>query len=157
VFRCPTPIPAAPLVIDPSGVYFRPEGHDQFICGTSPRLDDDPDDLPLDVDHALFDTEIWPLLAARVPAFESLRQTSAWAGYYEFNTFDHNGIVGLTDGCPNFMLANGFSGHGLQHSPGIGRGVAELIVHGGYRTLDLSALHFSRIAENRPHVELNVV
>jgi FAD-dependent oxidoreductase domain-containing protein 1 len=157
VFRCPTPIAGAPLVIDPSGVYFRPEGRDQFICGVSPDADDDPDDLPLEVDHALFESVIWPRLAARVPAFEALRQTSAWAGYYEFNTFDHNGIVGFHPVVSNFILANGFSGHGLQQSPAVGRGVAELIVHGAYRTLDLAALSLERIAANRPVIERNVV
>ncbi len=157
VFRCPTPIEGAPLLIDPSGVYFRPEGRDQFICGTSPEPAQDPDDLPLEVDHALFETTLWPTLAARVPAFEALRQTSAWAGYYEFNTFDQNGIVGFCPEVPNFMQANGFSGHGLQHAPGIGRGVAERIVHGAYRTLDLAPLDFTRIAAGKPMVERNVV
>ena len=157
VFTCPTPIEGAPLVIDPTGVYFRPEGRGQFICGTSPDPGDDPDDLPLEPDHALFESSIWPVLAARVPAFEALRQTSAWAGYYEYNTFDCNGIVGYHPEVRNFILANGFSGHGLQQSPAVGRGVAELIVHGGYRTLDLAPLAFGRIAANRPIRERNVV
>ena len=157
VFTCPTPIEGAPLVIDPTGVYFRPEGRGQFICGTSPDPADDPDDLPLEPDHALFESSIWPVLAARVPAFEALRQTSAWAGYYEYNTFDCNGIVGYHPEVRNFILANGFSGHGLQQSPAVGRGVAELIVHGGYRTLDLAPLAFGRIAANRPIRERNVV
>ncbi len=157
VFSSPARIEDAPLVIDPTGVYFRPEGSGQFICGTSPDPSDDPDDLPLEVDHALFEDTIWPCLAARVPAFEALRQTSAWAGYYEFNTFDCNGIVGCHPAVRNLIFANGFSGHGLQQSPGVGRGVAELIVHGAYRTLDLSPLAFERIAANRPLFERNVV
>ena len=156
VVTCPTRVEGAPLVIDPSGVYFRPEGRG-FICGTSPDPANDPDDLPLLPDDRQFDEVIWPCLAARVPAFESLRQTSAWAGYYEFNTFDCNGIVGAHPEVPNFILANGFSGHGLQQSPAVGRGVAELIVHGAYRTIDLSPLGFERIAANRPLRERNVV
>lgn len=157
VVSCPEPIDDAPLVIDPSGVYFRPEGRGQFICGTSPDPADDPDDLPLEVDYSLFEESIWPCLAMRVPAFEALRQTSAWAGYYEYNTFDCNGIVGFHPEVSNLALANGFSGHGLQQSPGVGRAVAELIVHGGYRTLDLSPLAFERIAANRRLEEINVV
>ena len=161
VVTCPTPIEGAPLVVDPSGVYFRPEGRRQFICGASPDPANDPDDLPLEVDdaadHALFAETIWPRLAERVPAFEALRQTSAWAGYYEVNTFDCNGIVGFHPEVRNLVLANGFSGHGLQQAPGVGRGVAELIVHGAYRTLDLSPLAFARIAANRPLLEKNVV
>ncbi|NBS59002.1 MAG: FAD-binding oxidoreductase [Betaproteobacteria bacterium] len=156
VFTCPTPVEGAPLLIDPSGVYFRPEGRG-FICGTSPDPARDPDDLPLDPEHELFEEVIWPVLARRVPAFEALRQTSAWAGYYELNTFDYNGIVGSHPQVPNLIFANGFSGHGLQQSPAVGRGVAELIAHGGYRTLDLSPLAFERIAANRPLLEKNVV
>lgn len=157
VVSCPTRIEHAPLVIDPSGVWFRPEGNSRFICGTSPEAGDDPDDLPLDVDHALFENVVWPTLAARVPAFEALRQTSAWAGYYEFNTFDQNGIVGFHPTVTNLIFANGFSGHGLQQSPAVGRGVSELIVDGGYRTLDLAPLAFERIAAQRPLIERNVV
>ena len=156
VFTCPTPVEGAPLLIDPSGVYFRPEGRG-FICGTSPDPARDPDDLPLDPEHGLFEEVIWPVLARRVPAFEALRQTSAWAGYYELNTFDYNGIVGSPPEVPNLIFANGFSGHGLQQSPAVGRGVGELIAHGGYRTLDLSPLAFERIAANRPLLEKNVV
>lgn len=157
VVTCPTRIAGAPLVIDPTGVYFRPEGEGRFICGTSPDAAHDPDDLPLVVDHALFDAVVWPALAARVPAFEALRQTGAWAGYYEFNTFDQNGIVGFHPAVRNLVFANGFSGHGLQQSPAVGQGVAELIVHGGYQTLDLTPLSFERIAANRPLIERNVV
>jgi len=156
-FQCATPIAACPLVIDPGGVWFRPEGRNQFICGVSPDAADDPDDLPLDVDHRLFEDVLWPVLANRVPAFEALRPLEAWAGYYEYNTFDQNGIVGAHPQWSNLYFANGFSGHGLQQSPAVGRGVAELLVHGSYRTLDLTPLRFERIAEQRPLVERNVV
>ena len=57
----------------------------------------------------------------------------------------------------NLVFANGFSGHGIQQSPAVGRGVAELLVHGDYRTLDLSPLAFERLARGEPVVELNVV
>ncbi len=157
VVSCPTRLDAVPLVIDPSGVYFRPEGAGRFICGNSPAADNDPDDLPLEVDHANFEDTLWPCLAARVPAFEALRPSGAWAGYYEYNTFDCNGIVGPHPEFTNLLFANGFSGHGLQHSPGVGRGVAELIVHGGFRSIDLSPLGFGRIAANLPLYERNVV
>lgn len=155
-FTCPTPIDRCPLVVDVSGVWFRPEGRG-FICGAAPDERDDADELPLDVDHALFETRIWPALAARVPAFAAVRVGSSWAGYYELNTFDQNGIVGPHPRVTNFVLANGFSGHGLQQAPAVGRGVAELIVHGGYRTLDFGALGFERIAAGRPLRELAVI
>jgi glycine/D-amino acid oxidase-like deaminating enzyme len=156
VFACPAALPGCPLVIDPSGLWFRPEGA-QFICGISPDADDDADDAPLAVDHKLFDDALWPRLAARVPAFEALRVTGSWAGYYEYNTFDQNGIVGFHPRVANLVLANGFSGHGMQQAPAVGRGVAELLVHGHYRTLDLSALAFDRIPANAPLAEANII
>lgn len=146
-----------PLLIDPGGVYFRPEGK-SFICGTSPSADNDPDDLPLDeVDHALFEDVIWPTLAHRVPQFEALRVQNCWSGYYEYNVLDQNAIIGYHPDVDNCIFANGFSGHGLQQGPATGRGVSELILHGRYTTLDLSALGFARVLENRPIVEKNVV
>lgn len=156
-FQCATPIASCPLVIDPTGVWFRPEGKNQFICGVSPDGANDPDDLPLDVDHPLFEDVLWPALANRVPAFEALRPLEAWAGYYEYNTFDQNGIVGPHPQWPNFWFANGFSGHGLQQAPAVGRAVAERLVHGRYRAIDVSALGFERILRGEPLLEQNVV
>jgi glycine/D-amino acid oxidase-like deaminating enzyme len=156
-FTCPTSLPGCPLVVDPSGLWFRPEGRAQYICGISPDASHDPDDAPLTVEHALFDDVLWPLLAARVPAFEAVRVTGSWAGYYEVNTFDHNGIVGFHPVIRNLVFANGFSGHGMQQSPAVGRGVAELLVHGRYRTLDLAPLTYERIPNGRPLYESNVI
>jgi glycine/D-amino acid oxidase-like deaminating enzyme len=70
---------------------------------------------------------------------------------------DHNAIVGLTGELRNFYLCNGFSGHGLQQSPAVGRALSELLVHGGYRTLDLSELGYDRVVANRPLLERNVI
>ncbi|MCA0375697.1 MAG: FAD-binding oxidoreductase [Gemmatimonadetes bacterium] len=147
-----------PLLIDPSGVWMRPEkARGQFLCGAPPR-DGDPDDVPLDrVDHGLFEEHIWPILAARIPAFDALRVTSSWAGYYEMNDFDHNGLVGALRPWRNAYTACGFSGHGLQQAPAVGRGLAELIATGAYRTLDLAPFRVERIAENAPLLEKNVI
>ena len=152
----PEPLPECPMVIDPSGVYFRPEG-DGFLCGVSPPEDRDPDCMDLDMDYALFHEKVWPTLARRVPAFDSLRLGTSWAGHYAFNPFDQNAILGPHPDRHNFFLANGFSGHGLQHSPGIGRALSELILHGEYRTLDLSRFHFGRFAQGSLIQEENVV
>ncbi|CAH2928444.1 MAG: Glycine/D-amino acid oxidases (deaminating) [uncultured Paraburkholderia sp.] len=153
----PARLEACPLLIDPTGVYFRPEGK-TYICGTSPSADNDPDDLPLDeVDHALFDDVIWPTLAHRVPEFEALRVENCWSGYYEYNVFDHNAIIGYHPQIDNCVFANGYSGHGLQQGPATGRGVSELILNGRYMSLDLSSLSWERVLENRPIVEKNVV
>ena len=155
-FTCADPVPACPLVIDPSGVYFRPEGSG-FICGTAPAPEHDPDSSDFEVDHILFDEHIWPILAHRVPAFERIRPGRAWAGHYDMNLFDQNAIIGAAPGLANFYLANGFSGHGLQQAPAVGRGLAELIVTGSYQTLDLSPLGYDRIARKEPLLETKVV
>ncbi|WP_019938753.1 FAD-binding oxidoreductase [Bordetella sp. FB-8] len=153
----PARLTDSPLLIDPTGVYFRPEGR-TYITGTSPNPQNDPDDLPLDeVDHELFDDVIWPTLAHRVPQFEALRVENCWSGYYEYNVFDHNAIIGHHPDIENCIFANGFSGHGLQQGPATGRGVSELIISGRYTTLDLSSLNWDRVLNNRPIVEKNVV
>lgn len=154
VVACRTRMASFPLLIDPSGFWVRPEGSG-FIAGLAPA--DDPDDAPLEPDYAAFESLLWPALAARVPAFEEAKLERAWAGYYEMNVFDHNGIVGLHPEIANLGFMNGFSGHGLQQGPVVGRGMAELILHGRFTTLDLSPLGFERMAAKRPVRELNVI
>jgi len=157
-FACPDPLPNCPLVVDPSGVYFRPEGR-VFLCGLSPEeaADRTAEDGDFDVDHAQFEDEIWPLLAQRCPAFERLRPQNAWAGHYEVNTLDHNAVIGRHPEVDNFYAVAGFSGHGIQHAPGAGRAIAELIAFGGFRSIDLSRLGFERITLRRPLLEVGVV
>jgi len=161
VFTCPhafSPhaLPQLPLLIDPSGLWLRPEG-DRFLCGipADPDPSVPPDDF--EIDHGLFESIAWPILAQRVPAFEAVRQTSAWVGHYDYNVFDQNAFVGPAPGIANLLLACGFSGHGLQHAPGVGRGLAEHIIFGAYRTLDLSPLSYERFSSNAPLRELNVI
>ncbi len=155
VFHCRADVAAGcPLVIDTGGVWFRPEG-DRLLGGWSPP--DDAEDLNLDVDHALWDDPVWPALAARVPAFEAVRVGASWAGHYEYNTFDQNGLLGVLPEAPNLVFANGFSGHGMQQSPGVGRGIAELILTGGYRSLDLSPLDVGRVQAGRRLLEREII
>jgi glycine/D-amino acid oxidase-like deaminating enzyme len=155
-FTCPEVLPGCPLLIDPSGIWLRPEGTG-FIAGYAPPEDADPDDAPLDPEHAAFEDHVWPTLAERIPAFEALRLRSTWAGYYEMNAFDHNAILGLHPACDNLYFANGFSGHGLQQCPAVGCGLAELILTGRWQTLDLEPLAFQRLLDNRPLLERNVI
>lgn len=157
VIECPEDLGRdLPLTIDPTGVHVRSEG-DAFLTGCPPDVDQAvaPDDFVMDRD--IFEDKVWPALAHRIPAFERLRVTSQWAGHYAHNEFDHNVIVGPHNDVPNFMLANGFSGHGLQQSPAIGRGVAELITDGAYRSLDLSPLGHDRIVRGERFIETAII
>ncbi len=142
-----------PMMFDVSGVAMRPEG-DRFICGLYPTADRDPnpgDDF--EPDHYLFEDALWPALAHRIPALEQLRLQSAWCGHYDMNLFDHNGVIGKHPEVSNFIFANGFSGHGVMHAPATGRGVAELIMHDRYVSLDLSPLGYERLVAGTPIVE----
>jgi FAD-dependent oxidoreductase domain-containing protein 1 len=152
----PATLPGCPLLVDPSGVWMRPEGR-YFLAGAPPR-GDDADDLPLDaIDHGLFADVIWPTLAARIPAFEALRTHSAWAGYYDMNTFDHNGVVGALPGWDKIFLACGFSGHGMQHAPAIGIAMARRIATGRYGGPDLAPLAAERLLRNERLIEHNII
>lgn len=147
-----------PLLVDPSGIYVRPEGSVYLTGGAEPEEGDRaPDPGDFEVNWPLFEEVIWPVLATRIPAFEAIKPTRAWAGHYDYNTLDQNAVIGPHPQVGNFIFANGFSGHGLQQAPAVGKALAELIVHGGYRTVDCSAFRYERVAEGRAFRELNVI
>ena len=156
VVACRAVLPGMPLMVDPTGVWIRPEG-EVYICGVSPPEDADARATDFDVDYSLFEEVVWPMLAHRVPAMEELKLQRAWAGHYDYNTLDQNAVIGAHPKIPNLIFANGFSGHGLQQSPAAGRAVAELIVHGKFTSLDLTLFGYSRVAEGRAVKELNVI
>jgi len=157
VADCRTPLEGSVgLTIDPTGVFFRPEGK-FYLMGTYPKHDPEVDPNDFAVMHAEFEDEIWPTLANRVPAFEAIKVVNSWAGHYDYCTLDHNVILGPHSDVRNFLFANGFSGHGLQQSPAMGRGLSELITYGGFRTLDLSPFGYERVVANRPFLEDAVI
>lgn len=145
-----------PLMIDPSGVFCRPEGR-FFLTGCPPVEDPATDWDDFEPRYEEFEEIIWPALAERSPQFEAIKVVNQWAGHYDFNTLDHNLVVGRHPVVRNFVFANGFSGHGLQQGPATGRGVSELIVYGEYRTLDLTEVGYERVLENRPFLEKAVI
>ncbi|HUH48382.1 MAG TPA: FAD-binding oxidoreductase [Mycoplana sp.] len=145
-----------PLMIDPSGVFCRPEGR-FFLTGCPPVEDPAADWDDFEPRYEEFEEIIWPALAERSPQFEAIKVVNQWAGHYDFNVLDHNLIVGRHPAVRNFVFANGFSGHGLQQGPATGRGVSELIVYGEYRTLDLTEVGYERVVENRPFLEKAVI
>lgn len=142
-----------PLTIDPSGVHFRTDSDTTYLVGA--HADDDPavafDDFAMD--QNLWLDHVWPILASRIPQFEAVKVLREWAGHYDYNTLDQNAIAGPHPDVPNFLFLNGFSGHGLQQSPAMGRGTAEWLTYGQFRTLDLSPFSFERITANRPLIE----
>lgn len=152
VFDSPEKLAPAPFVLDTSGAFVRPEGH-LYICGIAPSIENADDDFSLDVDYGLFDEQIWPALAHRIPGFEQLKLLRGWAGLYEYNKFDHSAIVGYHPELRNLVLSTGFSGHGMMHSPAAGSGVSDLIVYGEYRSIDMSAFGFERVLANQPIAE----
>lgn len=152
----PETAPVAPLLVDHTGFYLRPEGA-HWICATVPEDDGpcDPDDF--EPDHAQFEDLVWPRLYARAPCFDAVKVTRMWAGHYDFNRLDANALIGCAPGTENIYLACGFSGHGLQQAAGVGRGLAELITLGRFDSLDLSDLSPERLTLNRPLREKAVV
>lgn len=147
---------ALPLTIDPSGVHMRTDGT-YYLAGCPPDEDPPVDYDDFEPDHDIWFDKAWPAIANRVPQFEAIKLINSWVGHYAYNTFDQNAIVGPHDEVSNFLFVNGFSGHGFQQSPAIGRGLSEWIAYGEYRSLDLTPFRYSRIVENRPMVELAII
>jgi len=145
-----------PLTIDPSGMHMRSEG-DYYLAGCPPDIDPAVDYDDFVQDHALWEQKVWPAIANRIPQFDAIKLINSWAGHYAFNTFDRNAILGAHHEVENFIFVNGFSGHGFQQSPAMGRGTAELITYGEYRALDLTPFDFKRIVNNKPFVEKAVI
>ena len=157
VFDCRTKLgQPLPLTVDPSGVHFRSEGA-LYLAGAVPRDDSPPEHDDFEVDYAEFEDQVWPVLANRVPAFEAIGLVRAWAGHYDYNALDQNGVVGPHPEVGNFLFANGFSGHGLQQAAAVGRAIGELVAYGGYRTLDLSELAYDRVLTGVPLREQAII
>ena len=146
-----------PLTIDPSGIHVRSDGG-AYMAGCTPDHDPavDYDDFAW-VDRDIWEDKVWPVLANRIPAFEQVKITNKWVGHYAHNTVDHNVIVGPHHEVDNFIFANGFSGHGMQQSPAVGRAVAELLTYGSYRSLDMTPLGYERIVAARPFLETAII
>ncbi|MEM9011181.1 MAG: FAD-binding oxidoreductase [Pseudomonadota bacterium] len=158
VFKAERPLDRdLPLTIDPSGVHVRENGGGTYQCGGQSVVDPAADYDDFAMDHSLWQDHVWPTLAARVPAFEAVKVQTEWTGHYAMNVFDHNAIIGPHDEVENFVFLNGFSGHGLQQSPAMGRGTAEWLTYGAYRSLDLSPFSYGRLVANRPILESAVI
>lgn len=143
-----------PLTILPSGLYFRTETGGLLLVGKS--MEEDPVGFDFNWDDKRFLENLWLELAEFVPAFETLKLMRGWAGLYAVNTLDGNAILGEWPEMKGLYLANGFSGHGLQQAPAVGRYLSELILKKP-ATLDLSIFSPERVLENRPLSEGGLV
>lgn len=147
--------PDAPLLID-HGFYLRPE-HGQWITATVPQGDQACDPNDFEPDLHLFEDVIWEQLYHRAPGFDAVKVVRHWVGHYDYNTLDQNAALGLHPQVSNLYFMNGFSGHGLQQSPAVGRGIAEHVLHGGWQTIDLSDLSVARFVEGRSLIETGII
>ena len=145
-----------PLTIDPSGVHMRTDGR-YYMAGSAPDTDDPVDPNDFSADHDIWVDKVWPIIATRIPQFEAIKLANTWVGHYDYNTHDQNAIVGPHPEIDNLLIVNGFSGHGLQQAPAIGRGIAEWITHGAYQTLDLTPFNVTRVLRGEKFVEKAVI
>ncbi len=158
IFKAEKPLDCdLPLTIDPSGVHVRENGGSTYLAGGHADIDPAVDFDDFHMDHDFWLSHAWPAVATRIPQFEAVKVTSEWAGHYAYNVFDQNAITGPHSRVSNFIFINGFSGHGLQQSPAMGRGVSEWLTYGAYRTLDLTPFHYDRIERNQPILEKAVI
>ena len=158
IFKAEEPLDCQlPLTIDPSGIHVRENGGGTYQAGGHGV--EDPavgfDDFTMDYD--LWEEKVWPILAHRIPNFESIKLIHDWAGHYSMNTLDQNAIVGPHGEVQNFIFLNGFSGHGTQQAPAMGRAVAELLIYGDYQTLNMKPFHFDRIEKEKPIIENAII
>ncbi|MGI9365139.1 MAG: NAD(P)/FAD-dependent oxidoreductase [Rhizobiaceae bacterium] len=145
-----------PLTIDPTGVHMRTDGT-YYLAGCPPEVDYAVEFDDFDQDHSIWEDKVWPAIANRIPQFEAIKLINSWAGHYAFNTLDQNAVVGPHTRVQNFLFVNGFSGHGFQQSPAMGRGVCELITYGEFRSLDLTPFSYERIEKGIPFIERAVI
>ncbi|HPU51129.1 MAG TPA: FAD-binding oxidoreductase [Burkholderiaceae bacterium] len=154
-FTPATPVERLPYVKDVARLAFRSEGK-----GFSGGLVDGSEQrgFNFEVDHGYFERVVWPAVVHRFPAFEGAKCHRTWSGLYEVNELDGNPVIGAwTKGLANLYTVAGFSGHGMMHAPAAGRAVAELIVHGSYRTIDLSRLGYERIEAGAAYAEQGIL
>lgn len=157
LFRCtlPSPWPTRfPMVIDPGGVHWR---HDDALAPGEPdRIIlaftnwHEPAGERFDCDDVRWENEFYPALVRRLPAAVDVTDVHGWAGLYEM-TPDHNPVLGEHPALGGFIVASGFSGHGLMMSPATGLVVSELVRFGESRTFDITPFAADRFERGPVH------
>ena len=158
IFKAEKPLDRQlPLTIDPSGIHVRENGGGTYQAGGHGVEDPAVDFDDFAMDHDLWEEKVWPSLAHRIPNFDSIKLMYNWAGHYSMNTLDQNAIIGPHNEIQNFIFLNGFSGHGTQQAPAMGRAVSELLTYGDYQTLDMTPFHYDRIEKGISVIEKAVI
>ena len=154
IFKAERPLDRdLPLTIDPSGFHVRENGGGTYQAGGHGAYDPAVDFDDFIMDDNLWETTVWPTLFHRIPQFDSLKLISQWAGHYAMNTVDQNAIIGPHNIIQNFFFLNGFSGHGTQQAPAMGRATAELLTYGAFKTIDMSAFKYERLLSGNKVIE----
>jgi glycine/D-amino acid oxidase-like deaminating enzyme len=143
-----------PLVIIDRGIYFKYETGNLQIGRADPEQGPGFDQ---EASLAYYKDEIGPYMQERIPGTEHCNVKSMWGGLYSVTRADHNGILGTHPAYDGLYLACGWSGHGAMVAPAASQALAELIVHGEYKTIDASPLRFERFAEGDLVVEEIVI
>jgi FAD-dependent oxidoreductase domain-containing protein 1 len=145
-----------PMVFDPDGTHWRiddartSDDEECLIIGRS-RADEPPGEN-FECDHSRLGAELLPTFARRHPDMGVRSVLAGWAGLYEM-TPDHNALLGEHPDLPGFVVAAGFSGHGLMMAPATGLAIAELITDGRAATFDISPLAVDRFTRGQPFVD----
>ena len=150
-----SPMEQLPYVKDVARLAFRSEGN-----GFSGGLVDGAQERGFDftVDHDYFERVVWPAVAHRFPPLEAAKCHRTWSGLYEECDLDGNAIIGRwNNALANLYTVAGFSGHGMMHAPAAGRGIAELLVTGAYRSIDLTRLGYERVEQGVPYPETGIL
>lgn len=154
-FTAGSPVESLPYVKDVERLAFRSEGKGfsgGLVDGSAQR------GFNFEVDHDYFERVVWPAVARRFPAFEAAKCHRTWSGLYEVNELDGNPVIGAWNRrLPNLYTVAGFSGHGMMHAPAAGRGIAELVVHRKFTTLDLTRVGYERVEAGKPYAEEGIL
>lgn len=154
-FRCEAALEPLPFIKSETDLAFRPEG--TGYTGGVPDWSV-PAGWNWELDPHRFEEVVWPALAHRVPAMETLRLERGWRGHYARNSLDKSAIIGRWEAEPaNLYIATGFSGHGIMHAPATGLAMAELILAGRFETMDLARFGTGRVLRREPYAEAGIV
>lgn len=154
-FKCDQELEPLPLIKTEKDIGIRPEttGYSGGMPDWNRSAGWSFDEMP-----GHFENTLWPILAELIPAFETLKVENVWQGHYANSTLDHTAIIGpWTGGMENIYVATGYSGHGIMQAPATGRGIAELILDGGYQTIDLTNMGYARVPAGKPYREIGIV